>query len=212
MNTASAPRRGLLGTLSLLTLAVVGCSPVGNTPAEQPTVAETTVVEEAVATVTTTTTPRETGTTETTTDRQPVQETERALVDQPLISDLGVRTGRSAAFAGEVFQDSVLRRGNVFGSDVAYVEYNLGNNYSTLVSVLGIDDNAEESNQYAVVKFYLDNQLVSEERAEFAAPVEVEVDIAGATRLRIEFHTYDALTNEEKKLAGAALGGPMLIR
>lgn len=201
MNLLRVSHHGLSGAVGLLTLAVAGCSPAGND------LVETTVMETAVVTETSTRTA-----TVTTPEDRSAPDTERALADQPLISDLGVRTGRSVAFAGEVFQDSVIRSGNVFGSDVAYVEYNLGNNYSTLLSVLGVDDNAEESNQYAVLKFYLDNRLVAEERAEFATPAKLELDVAGATRLRIEFHTYDAVTNEERKLGGAALGGPVLIR
>lgn len=119
-------------------------------------------------------------------------EVELVVAKQPVLvylSDLKTTSynnlsGGKGEINGVVYPHAVLMNGR-YGSK-AYGEWNLSKGYRELVGVVGISDNTQYSQNVAQVEVFLDQRKVWSERVSLGNPVDLNVDVTDALRLRIE--------------------------
>jgi hypothetical protein len=109
-----------------------------------------------------------------------------------LTSSRDIRPG-SAWIDGVRYDDSiVLRPRSVTAAGSSFVEVDLGGAYVRMTSVAGVLDDAAETFQVGQFRIYVDGHLRLESRVALGKSRTVDVDLAGATRLRLEMHRPDA--------------------
>lgn len=129
------------------------------------------------------------------------------LVDLERVARNNMQSNVPVAINGRVYENSLA----VFSSRSASVEYNLSREYSRLTATVGIDDNASVAQQYALVKFFVDGNLVREVRAELGNPREVSIPLDQGLRLRIETASYRP-DNTSINTKGTVIGSPHVYR
>lgn len=129
------------------------------------------------------------------------------LVDLERVARNNMQSNVPVAINGRVYENSLA----VFSSRSASVEYNLSREYSRLTATVGIDDNASVAQQYALVKFFVDGNLVREVRAELGNPREVSIPLDQGLRLRIETASYRP-DNTSIHTKGTVIGSPHVYR
>jgi hypothetical protein len=100
-------------------------------------------------------------------------------------SSSGVRAG-SAWIGGELFEDSIVVRPASPTATVSFVTMDLGGLYQRLRAVAGVLDDATEPFQVGHFRVVVDGTPRWESQALLEKPVTVDVDVAGATTLRLE--------------------------
>jgi hypothetical protein len=114
---------------------------------------------------------------------------------QWLTSSRDVRPG-SAWIDGVCYDESiVLRPRSAMATERSFVEVDLGGAYVRMTSVVGVLDDATETFQVGHFRIYVDGHLRMESRAALGKSRTVDVDLAGATRLRLEMHRPDAMAS-----------------
>ncbi len=110
-----------------------------------------------------------------------------------LTSSRDVRPG-SAWIDGVCYDDSIVLRSRS-AAGCSFVEVDLGGAYVRMKSVVGVLDDAIETFQVGHFRIYVDSHLRMEGRAALGKSRTVDVDLAGATRLRLEMHRPDAMAS-----------------
>lgn len=129
------------------------------------------------------------------------------LVNLERVARDNMQSNVPVAINGRVYENSLA----VYSSRSASVEYNLSREYSRLTATVGIDDNASVAQQYTLVKFFVDGNLVREVRAELGNPQEVSIPLNQGLRLRIETASYRP-DNTSIHTKGTVIGSPHVYR
>ncbi|SCL71090.1 NPCBM/NEW2 domain-containing protein [Micromonospora peucetia] len=194
---------GLLGLL----LGFFGLPAVVNSPtAARVTVTETVVVPGPTVTVTAPSADRsEPG------PGPSASSSGSAGVDRQALTLLDPVDGRpmlssgSGTLKGEEYPDAATVNFCIGG----FTEYNIGTNWKRFTATAGLDDSS--SNWPMTVQIYSDGRRLVSVRAGLADPKRVDVDVTGATRLRIGYELLGNTCDYDNK-PRLVLGTPTLSR
>lgn len=108
---------------------------------------------------------------------------------------------------GESYNRSIVYTCFVYCDDSspAYIEYNLGREYSRFTAVVGVDDNTDNGEQVGVFRAYGDGELLEERSAGLGEPSNVDIAVDGVLRLRLEWETTSE--NPDPMQAGIDMAG-----
>jgi Protein kinase domain/NPCBM/NEW2 domain/PASTA domain len=94
--------------------------------------------------------------------------------------------------------------------DTTSVEFTLGRHFRTLVSTLGINDNADDSSTKILVEVFADGRRVDEKTLTYGKPLPLSLDVTGVLRLKFTvsyLHGYNCYDNNVAVLGEARLLG-----
>lgn len=131
------------------------------------------------------------------------------LTDQKQINDSSASSNVQVKTGGRTFENSILSNTWVRS---ASVEYALSNQFRNLNSTIGISDFPPKSNAKVVVKFIGDNRVIAEHEVAFPHTRNVNVNVTGINRLRIEFYHYETSTGHTTTNVNAVLAYSTLSR
>lgn len=106
-----------------------------------------------------------------------------------------VRSG-SAKIDNTHYGDSIVLRPTLFTPDArGSVEFDISRRYRRLTSVVGVLDDATEADQVGYFRVYLDGSPGPEISAAIGRPGEVDIDVTGVLRLRLEMYRSDTVNS-----------------
>lgn len=134
-----------------------------------------------------------------------------------------IDTRESVELRGKKYSHAITYECVYFcNASIGVVEYNLGTHYAKFKTVIGVDDNASSGEQEGIFSVYLDGVLAGRRTATLGNPEEIELDVSGKVRLRLEAtigdipgplrQGVDAAGGKDNALPDLAWGDPTLYR
>ncbi|MEU7524634.1 SEFIR domain-containing protein [Saccharothrix sp. NPDC042600] len=136
-----------------------------------------------------------------------------------LSTSADVHTGEAWIDGIHYSESIVLRRTAAAFPGRSFLEVDLGRVHRRLTAILGVEDDTTENFQVGRIQVYLDNRPLPEVTVARGMPQDLDLDVTGVRRLRLEFYrlgvTGSPLRRGPRGLPRAALnlalGNPVLL-